>query len=108
MKPSVPRRETRFTLGTTAQVAVRDGSGWREYAAFTVNVSENGLLVTLPIAPRMGEPVKVRVPGPDEFWGEAVVRHIIRGKANFLVGLQLAEKHGPWLVKPATHRQGPA
>lgn len=80
------------------KIAVNRGADWRELSGFTVNVSEHGLLVTLNEAPAVGEWVRVQLPAPGDFWGQAVVRHVVRGSANYLVGIRLQEKTGAWLA----------
>lgn len=98
----VQRSEPRFGLGTHVQIALNRGGRWHELSGFTVNVSEHGLLLTLSEGPQLGERVRVKLPPPGDFWGEAVVRHVVQGTANCLVGMRLEVKHGSWLVpKPA-------
>ncbi len=80
------------------KIAVNRGAKWQEISGFAVNVSEHGLLVTLDEAPAVGEWVWVQLPASGDFWGQAVVRHAIRGSANYLVGMRLQEQSGAWLV----------
>lgn len=80
------------------QVELNRGAAWQQLSGFTVNVSERGLLVTLSEAPQVGERVRVRLPDPDDSWAEAEVSHVIRGRANYLVGVRLEEKHGAWML----------
>ncbi len=98
MTYSTERSELRFELGARVLVALNRGATWQQLSGFTVNVSENGLLVTLSEAPQAGEQVRVKLPDPGDFWAEAVVCHVIRGRAHALVGMQLKEKHGTWLL----------
>lgn len=98
MSQQTPRKEPRFPLGANVTIALSRSQKWRELAGFTVNASEHGLLVTLNEAPRVGETVRVKLPEPGDFWGEAVVCHAVRGTSNYLVGMRLKEKHGTWLV----------
>ena len=101
MQHEVQRSEPRFALGAYVQVGRQRATGWVELRGFTVNVSEHGLLVTLAEAPKVGERLRVKLPGPEEAWVEAVVRHVIRGGANFLVGLQLSGSQGSALTRRA-------
>ena len=96
------RSDPRFELGARVVIAVNRGATWQQLSGFTVNVSENGLLVTLSEAPQAGEQVRVKLPDPGDFWAEAVVCHVVRGRANFLVGIRLKEKHGTWLLPRPT------
>ena len=93
MEPSDQRTEPRFALGGQVKIALHRGANWREIAGFTVNVSDHGLLVTLSEAPEVGEHVRVEFSAPDDSWGEAVVKRVVRGTANFLVAMRLREKH---------------
>ena len=96
------RSEPRFELGARVLIALNRGAAWQQHRGFTVNVSEHGLLVTLGEAPQVSERVRVKLPAPSDSWTEAVVRHVIHGRANFLVGMQLDETHGSWpLPRPA-------
>ncbi len=89
------RSEPRLPLGAQVTVALLQGAEWREFSGLTVNVSDQGLLVTLPEAPQVGELVRVKLPSPKGSWAEAVVRHVVRGTANSLVGIRLRGKHAP-------------
>ena len=96
------RSEPRFELRAHVLIALNQGATWQQHRDFTVNVSEHGLLVTLGEALQVSERVRVKLPAPSDSWTEAVVRHVIHGSANFLVGMQLDEKHGSWpLPRPA-------
>ncbi len=98
MTHSIQRSEPRFELGTQVVIARNLGDRWQELSGFTVNVSEHGLLVTMSETPQSGERVRVKLPPPGDFWGEAVVCHVIPGTVNCLVGMRLDTKHGTWLI----------
>lgn len=97
MNGSGQRSEPRFTLGERIQVALNRGAVWLELPGMTVNVSENGVLVSIAEVPEVGEVVRIRTPA-DEKWAEAVVRHLVRGTANCLVGLRLRQQPQAWFV----------
>lgn len=86
------RSEPRFAVGQRVSVARLRGAEWVEAACFTVNVSENGLLVTMDDDPPTGEIIRVHFPSEPGGWIEAVVRHVSRGTANNLVGLHLRQR----------------
>ena len=85
------RSEPRFKHGARIRVRLWRNAQWAELPAFTVNVSENGLLVTVQATPALGEGIRVELPGQPGSFVEATVRHAIRGTANSLVGLRLHE-----------------
>jgi hypothetical protein len=91
------RQEPRFPLGARLLILLKRGREWEETPANTVNVSENGLLVTMRRTPQVRERVRVKTPD-GEFTGEAVVRHVIPGKMNCLVGMRLVKRQGRWLA----------
>lgn len=106
MSYSIERSEPRLAMGAQVKIALLRDSAWREVVGFTVNVSGHGLLVTLNEAPQAGERVRVKLPPPGDFWGEATVRHVVRGSHNYLVGMKLQEKHGAWLVRTDGKAEG--
>ena len=100
MDSSEKRREPRFPLGVYIAIKVNHAAEWRELKAFTVNASHHGVLVTLNEAPELGERVMVEFPPPAGGWGEAIVRHVIRGTTNYLVGIRLQEPGSGWPGQP--------
>jgi len=88
-----PRSEPRFPLGARIVVAVFRDSQWIELQAFTVNVSDHGVLLSMVDAPETGETVRLHFPDAVGGWGDAIVRHVSRGSANSLVGMRLKERH---------------
>ncbi len=97
------RVEPRFPLGARIVVALFRASRWIELQAFTVNVSDHGVLLSMVEAPEPGETVRLHFPAPSEGWGDAVVRHVNRGSGNYLVGMRLKERHtwsGPTEPQP--------
>jgi hypothetical protein len=97
MEYTQPRSEPRVELGTRLIVLLKREDEWHELSAFTVNVSESGLLVTLQPAPQVGDWVRIRLPD-ENFEGEAEVVYVVSGNMNALVGMRLRHKQGKWLV----------
>lgn len=86
------RSEPRFEHGARIRIQILRDSQWMESPAFTVNISESGLLITMQPAPEVGERIRVEPPAQPGAWVEATVRRVVRGTANYLVGLRLHEK----------------
>ncbi len=98
MNPAPQRSEPRFRIGTRVRVLIQESDAWRAVSAFTVNVSENGLLVALPFPLVAGDVVRLELPGEDNFRADGVVCHATPGSFTCLVGIRLIEKQGNWLI----------
>lgn len=101
MEPAERRSEPRFEHGGQIRVQVFRNAEWIEFEAFTVNVSENGLLITTRAKPAVGERLLVELPGHQGRWVDASVRHVVPGRANNLVGLRLHQRQD---VRHATNQ----
>ncbi len=86
------RSEPRFQHGTHIRVQIFRNAEWLEFDAFTVNISESGLLITVKARPAIGERMLLELPAQAGHWVDASVRHIIPGRANNLVGLRLHQR----------------
>lgn len=89
------RQEPRFLLGKRIEVALKRNGSWLQLEGMTLNVSENGVLVSLAERPVVEERVRVRALADDQ-WSDAVVCHVFRGSSNHLVGLRLTQPRESW------------
>ena len=85
-----PRRNQRFPFSGKVNLTWEQGSVYASARGNAHDISENGLCITvrepIPIGTYVGLSVE-----PLGFRSSASVRHIIRGVANFTVGLELSQ-----------------
>ncbi len=99
MQNAADRRcEPRLSAGQKILVLSKNGADWKSRPAFTVNVSEHGILVTIGVLLRPGDRVRLQSCEDAGCWADAIVRHVIPGTTDYLTGMQFVHTHGGSLL----------